>query len=332
MAPISVLIPCYNSAETIGALVTSIVTDPAFGDGDELIVVDDRSTDGSADRAAAAGARVVCLAENSGPSVARNRAVAEAANDIIVFFDSDTMVEPGSLAAVKAHFAKPGAAPCVNGICSPVPLRESPGCWYKALVEYSWVLAWLQKPVPLTCFNTRAGAMYKSIFERAGGFDGRYRRAEVEDYEFSYRLPPDARIVLDEHIMVRHDFPDIRKTMRVYFDRSAKWALLFASRRRFDGGGTSAGNGLGHLIGAAILPLLALTPLHWGGAAVAAVALAVFLWSYRLFFDLAARKKGTGFALLALGLHILYSHIIVAGAVAGLWQAWTKGPEPHPGS
>ena len=77
MPAISVLIPCFNGARTIQALVRSVIGDNAFVAGDEVVVVDDCSTDESALLAAGAGARVVTLERNSGPAIARNRAVCE---------------------------------------------------------------------------------------------------------------------------------------------------------------------------------------------------------------------------------------------------------------
>jgi len=61
---VSVCIPARNEAATIGPIVQSIVTHLTAGGGglplvDEVVVVDDGSTDGTGDRAARAGARVI---------------------------------------------------------------------------------------------------------------------------------------------------------------------------------------------------------------------------------------------------------------------------------
>ena len=99
---ISVCIPARDEAATIGAIVDSIVTH--FGphaDGchalvDEVIVMDDRSTDATAEIAAAAGARVVSVNSvlpgagvGSGKGNVLWKSVAASAGDIIVWIDAD---------------------------------------------------------------------------------------------------------------------------------------------------------------------------------------------------------------------------------------------------
>jgi GT2 family glycosyltransferase len=84
---VSAIIPVYNGREFLAEAVASISaqTRPV----DELIVVDDASTDGSAELAASLGARVLRLSSNGGPSVARNRALREATGDVAAFLDAD---------------------------------------------------------------------------------------------------------------------------------------------------------------------------------------------------------------------------------------------------
>lgn len=319
MPAISVLIPCFNGARTIQALVRSVISDSAFASGDEVIVVDDCSTDESASLAAGVGARVITLERNGGPAIARNRAVREAKNEIVFFLDSDTLLVPGSLSAVKAHFDRSNNAPIVNGLCSMEPLRDGIGQRYKALVEFSWHADMLERGQPPTIFNSRVGAMRRDIFLATGGLDERIRGAELEEHEFSYRLPKNATIKLDPRIVVRHDFPDIRKTLRVYFWRAAKWAELFTDYRRFDNsgaGGTSLGNGIGHLAGAAFPPLFVLGLLHQAFVVCGIGVLGAFIWIYRGLFRLALRR-GTVLAFEVLILHVVYSYAILCGVALG---------------
>ncbi|MBF0612872.1 MAG: glycosyltransferase, partial [Magnetococcales bacterium] len=261
MPPVSIIIPCYNAATTIGPLLASIYNDPAFTTDDEIIVVDDHSTDNSMALARHHKALVVQTPVNSGPSIARNLGVAKAHHPILFFLDADTLLEPGSLAAVKSHFSNPDGPPCINGHCSPHSITRSIGCDYKGLVEYSWFLEAQRCSIPISCFNTRVGAMTRQAFTSVGGFNTSFNTPSVEDYEFSYRLIQHHQIVLVDNLVVRHDHPGIIGTTRAYWDRTTKWLDLFWQRKKFDSGGTSFTNAGGHMVGAAIFP--SLLPALW---------------------------------------------------------------------
>ncbi|MHB8974346.1 MAG: glycosyltransferase family 2 protein [Pirellulaceae bacterium] len=93
---VSVVIPCYNRACFIAEAIQSALrqTHPPL----EVIVVDDGSTDQSADVAAAFGPPVRVISQiNQGPSAARNRGIAEARGEWIAFLDSDDLWEPQKL-------------------------------------------------------------------------------------------------------------------------------------------------------------------------------------------------------------------------------------------
>ena len=69
----------------------------------ELIVVDDGSGDGSADVAAQYADAVVRLDRAHGPAAARNRGVARARGEILVFIDADVSVHQSALSGLQRH-------------------------------------------------------------------------------------------------------------------------------------------------------------------------------------------------------------------------------------
>src|SRR5215210_546291 len=86
----SVVIPAFNRERLIAATLDSIL-DQDFGD-QEVIVVDDGSTDGTLEVLARYGDRIrVFQQENQGPGAARNHAIRHARGEYISVFDSDDL-------------------------------------------------------------------------------------------------------------------------------------------------------------------------------------------------------------------------------------------------
>ena len=82
----SVVIPAFNEAASIGSLVTSL---RAAGHWHEILVIDDGSTDETATRAAAAGARVIHHPYNKGNGAAVKSGIRTATGTFVLIVDAD---------------------------------------------------------------------------------------------------------------------------------------------------------------------------------------------------------------------------------------------------
>ena len=90
---VSVVIPCYNAAPYISDTIKSVLGQTRAVD--EVIIVDDGSTDASAYIAGSFGYPVRVIRQaNRGVSGARNRGVKEAEGDVIAFLDADDLWHP----------------------------------------------------------------------------------------------------------------------------------------------------------------------------------------------------------------------------------------------
>src|SRR5215210_86401 len=182
---VSVVIPCYNQARFLGEAIQSVLCQ-GYTDL-EIIVVDDGSKDGTGEVAsgyAKEDPRVRLIRqENRGLAAARNRGLAEAGGEYVVFLDSDDRLVSEALeVGVRELEAHPGCA-FVSGICRKITADGSivPG-WEQFRVRDDPYLELLR-----SCPVYVPAVMYRrSVFDAVGGFDTSYKAAE--DYDLYYRI------------------------------------------------------------------------------------------------------------------------------------------------
>jgi len=127
MPKVSVVIPTYNREEFIGQVVSSVLaqTETDF----EILIVDDGSTDSSANRAATLveankHLRVLQHAKNKGAQAARNTGIDAASGEWIAFLDSDDQLLPDSL-EVRLRKAAEAGVEVVHSECLLLDLESS---------------------------------------------------------------------------------------------------------------------------------------------------------------------------------------------------------------
>ena len=96
---VSVIIPAYNEEAGIGSVVAAVL---GGGSWREVLVVDDGSTDGTAERARGAGARVVRHPYNKGNGAAVKTGVREATGDVVLLMDADGQHDPADAQRIVA--------------------------------------------------------------------------------------------------------------------------------------------------------------------------------------------------------------------------------------
>jgi glycosyltransferase involved in cell wall biosynthesis len=165
---ISIVVPAHNEEALIGATLLAIdVAARDTGRPFEIIVVDDGSTDRTAEISRGHGARVVSAAVHQ-IAAARNAGARVARGNLLVFVDADTIVPAAVLrAAVRA--VGDGA---VGGGAGATFDAGTPRWAQRTIAAVAWILRTARWAAGCFLFVRR------DAFERVGGFDERYFASE----------------------------------------------------------------------------------------------------------------------------------------------------------
>ncbi len=168
----------------------------------EIIVVDDASTD---DTAEVARRHDVCLIRQdtrSGPAAARNRGAEAAQHTTLFFLDADVCVQPGTLGLVAAKFLIDPAVDAFFGSYDASPGAPGFLSQYRNLLHH---FVHQDGKQDAFSFWSGCGAIKKSVFLGLGGFDTTYSNASIEDIELGSRLRDAGhRVELVKSIQVKH--------------------------------------------------------------------------------------------------------------------------------
>ncbi len=320
---LSVIVPVHNGGEHLRRCLQGLAhsSRPA----DEVIVVDDGSTDATAAVAAAAGARIISISGGPrGPAFARNRGVEASSGDVLIFIDADVVVHQDTLARMEKVFVDHADVAALFGSYDDNPPVRTAVSLYKNLLHHH--VHQNSRPEAGT-FWAGCGALRRSAYVAVGGFDESFGRPSIEDIELGVRLRrAGQRILLCADIQATHlKRWTMASLLRAdIFARAVPWTRLILRERKLPAdmnltwrSRVSALLAWG-LVGAVpadltlrwLAPAWSLAPRMLG---VLAAALLVGLNARLFAFFL--RRGGPLFAVQAAGLHIhylLYSSLVFA--------------------
>lgn len=191
---VSVILPAHNVERFIGEALRSVLGQPVRGL--EVIVVDDGSTDGTAEVASAIAdrrLRVLRLPARGGPARARNAGLAAAHGRWVTFFDADDVMVENALASVVSYLdetGEPVAFGCTESIIDQAGNRIAPELTaelegLRALNRGSYFeLDDVLRPFQMFGFTTIVYA--RSLVDRVGGYDPSWE--PVQGLEFVARV------------------------------------------------------------------------------------------------------------------------------------------------
>ena len=193
---VSLVIPAYNEEAQIGACL-DLVEQHSGGGFCEIIVVDNASTDRTAEIARAHGARVV-REDTKGLPAARECGRKAATGEIIAYIDADTRLHAQWLPQVKALFRHHAEAVSVSG--PPRYFDASPGQLF-VLAALWWLTAPLAyRAVGYMLYGAHFAVRAEAL-ERIGGFDRRIT-FYGEDTDLARRLSRVGKTVFSMRLFI----------------------------------------------------------------------------------------------------------------------------------
>lgn len=296
----------------------------------EVIIVDDCSTDNTVEIAGRYPTRIIQMEKNGGPAKARNRGVEAAKGDIIFFLDSDVIVLDGTIKEVEDYFKNNPSAQCVIGICSTEPLNNGFVPKYMAMFEYIHLLGTPDNKVSV--FAPRCGAIKKDFFLKVGGYDESYKGADIEDFELARRINKTESIFLNPKMLVKHQFANFSRALKIYFRRTVMWVHLFFKEKKLDNAGpTSPSNGVAAICAFFSFLLLFSLPFICTAKYIFLFLIAVYLISNLKWWNFMRKEAGLMFALRAIPLNYFLGIEIMISALYGILSYPFANKEMIPG-
>lgn len=313
---VTVIIPIFNGAKTLPRCLAALAQSTHAAA--ECIVVDDGSTDNSAEIALRAGAKVISTGGRTGPARARNLGAQHATSDLLFFVDSDVCVHGDALRIIVERFTTEPDLTAIIGAYDDAPPHTGLVSQFKNL-QHAYTH---RNGNSNACtFWSGCGGVRRSVFLNLGGFDETYREPSIEDIEFGFRMfQAGYRLALDPGIQCTHlkNWTLINLVRTDVFQRGIPWTRLILRTGYFPDDLNLKWSQRVSLILCGLLPVLwlshAFTALTWQSALLpieilvgVSLALLALIWlANRSFYGFLASRRGSAFSAMSMPIHILY--------------------------
>jgi lipopolysaccharide/colanic/teichoic acid biosynthesis glycosyltransferase/GT2 family glycosyltransferase len=216
------VVPAYNAADTLQLCLDALAKQDFPPSAYEIIVVDDGSTDGTAELARSASVHVISQ-PNTGAAAARNAGARAARGEFLLFTDADCAPVSGWIEALVGALEDRRVAGAKGAYLT----RQPEIVPRFTQLEYQDRYDRMAGTESIDFVDTYSAAYRRDIFFANGGFDPRYHK--VEDQELSFRLAEKGyRLAFEPDALVYHRH---NPTLRAYIWRKfyiGYWKALLA--------------------------------------------------------------------------------------------------------
>jgi len=203
---ISVIVPAFNAEKTIAACLTSLLNQTVAQQDYEIIVVDDGSTDATADIVRKYSQVRLLSQENQGPAAARNNGVRQAQGDIILFTDADCTVSDNWIEEMTCLLK---SNPEVVGAKGVYKTSQKSLVARFVQLEYEDKYDVMKRHKYIDFIDTYSACFRKHVFIKMDGYNRSFPVACAEDVELSFRLANAGyKMLFAPRAIVYHIHPD----------------------------------------------------------------------------------------------------------------------------
>ena len=304
---ISVITPVYNGGYPfICCLLAMFQT--KF-DNWELIIVDDGSTDRSAEIAQKFDAKLLQTSGREGPGSARNLGAKVAKGEYLCFIDADCEVCHDAIADLAQKLKSHPEIDALFGSYDDAPAANNFIAQYKNLMHH---YVHQQGSEDASTFWSGFGVVKRELFLKLNGFDVvRFPRPSIEDIDLGYRLKQaGAKIHLAKELQVKH-----HKAWKLFsliktdvFDRGIPWTMLLLGNKsnRINDLNLQTSSRISTVAAYSLLFSLGMSVLNPIAFLPSLILIPLLLWLNWDVYQFFARKRGFWFALKVVPLHWLY--------------------------
>lgn len=303
---ISAVIPVHDAGEALHKCLEAILiaTDPPT----EIVVVDDGGTDDLTEVASWPPVTLLTLATQGGPGKARNAGADASEGEILFFVDADVVVPPDTFVRARNAFAADPDLAAVFGSYDDTPHELNFVSQYRNLLHH---YVHQRSREEASTFWAGCGAVRRSVFEAAGGFDeNRYSKPSIEDIELGRRLHRKGlKIRLDKSMQVKHlkRWTPSSVLRTDFFQRALPWTELILSEREAENDlNTTIADRLSVFFSVLMAGSLLVVPFEPRLAAVILLAAAGLLALNWRLYEFFRSERGLLFALKTIPWHWLH--------------------------
>lgn len=179
---VSIVIPSFNSAHTLGQAIEACLSQDYPKDRLEIIIVDDGSSDNIGEIVKGFGIKCI-RQERSGPASARNLGWRNSKGDVVCFTDADCIPENNWVSKLIEHCNMDNT----GAVAGSYSIHSSPYLLDK-FVHYEIQERHSRMPDYINSFGTYNVMIKRQVLEATGGFNPEYHEASGEDTDMSYRI------------------------------------------------------------------------------------------------------------------------------------------------